>query len=209
VFFAHGGITTLGVNMLTLGLFGPLMTVGLWRLMRKVGADNTIGLGIACGVGGVGVYIIDALVLAAALADVATPTTTFVSVLFGFAPVQIPLAVLEAFISVKIVELLITRRVDLLPSTLSTLRKSSVPVGAMMFLILASNLSGCSYEGIDGTVFGTIAETAGRPPTDSMLDLSQGEVGLAMSILILFGLGFIAGRSWERLFSGGSDALPR
>ena len=67
----------------------------------------------------------------------------------------------------------------------------------------------CTYEGIDGTVFGVTAETAGRPPTDSILDLSQGEMGLAMTIIILFGLGFIAGRSWERLLLRGRDALPR
>ena len=77
-----------------------------------------------------------------------------------------------------------------------------------MFL-LSITLSGCDYEGIDGTVFGTTAETAGRPPTDSIIDFSQGEAGLAMSILILFGLGFVAGRGWERLLSEDNNALPR
>ena len=78
-----------------------------------------------------------------------------------------------------------------------------------MHVLLTFLVTGCSYEGIDGTVFGATAESAGRPPLYSMVDLSQGEVGLAMSILILFGLGFIAGRCWERLFGGGHDALPR
>ena len=58
-------------------------------------------------------------------------------------------------------------------------------------------------------MFGATAEGAGRPPTDSIVDLSQGELGLAMSIVILFGLGFVAGRIWERLFGAGRDALPR
>ena len=78
-----------------------------------------------------------------------------------------------------------------------------------MFVLIAMSLSGCAYEGIDGTVFGATAEAAGRAPQDSFVDLSQGELGLAMSIIILFGLGFLAGRSWERLFSRGRDALPR
>ena len=86
---------------------------------------------------------------------------------------------------------------------------------SVMAVLLSVGLSGCSYEGIDGTVFGAAAESAGRPPTDSMLDLSQGEMGLAMTIIILFGLDFIAGRSWERLWNGRQvsdevqDALPR
>ena len=70
-------------------------------------------------------------------------------------------------------------------------------------------LAGCTYEGIDGTVFGAVAESAGRPPMDSIFDMSQGEGGLAMSVLILFGLGFVAGRIWEKVFHGGSNALPR
>jgi cobalt/nickel transport system permease protein len=209
VFFAHGGLTTLGINTLSLGVFGPLVTIGIWKLLLRLGSNSAIGLGIACGVGGLSVYILDALVLAVALSDVVRPETTFVSVLIGFAPVQVPLAILESVVSVKIIQILLNRRVDLLPSTLSTLRKSSVPAGAVLFILFASNLSGCDYEGIDGTVFGATAETAGRPPTDSLIDFSQGELGLAMSILILFGLGFVAGRSWERLLSEEHDALPR
>ena len=209
VFFAHGGLTTLGVNTLTLGLLGPMVSIGLWAMFRKVGANNALGFAVVCGVGGLSVYIIDALALAAALANVASPSTTLISVLVGFAPVQFPLSVLEAVVSVKIVQLLASRRADLLPSSLTQLRGAKLPVHTMLLFLLTGTFSGCSYEGIDGTVFGATAEQAGRTPTDSLLDFSQGEMGLAMSILILFGLGFVAGRSWERLFCGEQDALKR
>ena len=210
VFFAHGGLTTLGVNTLTLGLLGPLVTVGLWSLATKVGARNALGLALACGIGGLGVYVTDALVLAAALSDAAAPVTTFTGVLLGFAPVQGPLAVLEAAASVGIVRLLATRRPDLIPSGLHALAKVPSSIAVVLVCgVLGSGLSGCGYEGIDGTVFGSTAEAAGRTPTDSLLDLSQGELGLAMTIVILFGLGFVAGRSWERTLGAGRDALPR
>ena len=215
VFFAHGGLTTLGINTLTLGLFGPLLTLGLWTLFRKLNADNAFGLAVACGVGGLGVYVIDALVLAMALADAATPVATFSAVLLGFAPVQVPLSGLEAVASVGIVRLLTTRRPDLLSATLEGLRRVPATVNRATAALLFFGLSGCDYEGIDGTVFGEAAASAGRPPTDSILDLSQGELGLAMSVVILFGLGFVAGRSWERILSGRPavdverDALPR
>ena len=209
VFFAHGGLTTLGVNLLTLGLLGPLTTVGLWALLRRLGADGALGLALACGVGGLSVYVADAAVLAAALSDVTAPATTFGAVLLGFAPVQVPLAALEAVASVGIVRLLAARRPDLLPNSLRRLGTVPAPVASAMVLLLVIGLSGCGYEGIDGTVFGATAEGAGRPPTESIVDLSQGETGLAMSILILFGLGFVAGRSWERGFGEGRDAPPR
>ena len=209
VFFAHGGLTTLGINTLSLGVFGPLVTIGIWKTLLRLGANSAVGLGIACGIGGLSVYILDALILAFALSETVHPTTTFMSVILGFAPVQVPLAILESVVSVKIIQILLNRRVDLLPRTLSTLKKSSIPVGAVILILFSSNLSGCDYEGIDGTVFGATAETAGRPPTDSLIDFSQGELGLAMSILILFGLGFVAGQSWERLLNEEHDALPR
>ena len=212
VFFAHGGLTTLGVNLLTLGLLGPLTTVGLWTLLRRLPGDGTVRLALACGVGGLSVYVADAMALALALSDVTAPTTTFGAVLLGFAPVQIPLAVLEAVASVGIVRLLATRRPDLLPNSLKRLKRfrtASAPALSAMLLLPMIGLSGCAYEGIDGTVFGATAERAGRPPTGSILDLSQGEVGLAMSILILFGMGFVMGRIWERALGGSRDAPPR
>ena len=210
VFFAHGGLTTLGINTLTLGLLGPSVTVGLWALLRGLGVSSGLGVGLACGLGGLSVYVADAGVLAMALADVTAPTTTFTTVLLGFAPVQVPLAVLEAVASVGMVRMLSRRRPDLLPGPLRGMRFPSMPdTPVALLLFLAVGLAGCSYEGIDGTVFGATAEGAGRPPTDSIVDLSQGEMGLAMTIVILFGLGFLAGRSWERLFGDVRDALPR
>lgn len=208
VFFAHGGLTTLGINMLSLGLFGPLITLGCWTVLKKVGLENTTAFGAACAIGGLGVYVIDAVVLSVALMDLAKPTTTFFSVLVGFAPVQVPLAILEAFVSVKIVQLLANRRPDLLPEHLSSMRTSSIPTAMILLIVMSSFVSGCTYEGIDGTIFGATAESAGRPPNDSIIDLSQGEFGLAMTIVILFGAGFVAGRTWEKLFSGGRDAFP-
>lgn len=209
VFFAHGGITTLGVNTLTLGLLGPAVTVGLWTALRRLGANGALGVALACGVGSLAVYIADAAVLAAALSNVSAPTTTFLTVVLGFSPVQLPLAILEAVASAGIVRLLAKRRPDLLPEPLQFGGSSSLTSAGMVFCLLAIGLSGCGYEGIDGTVFGATAEGAGRPAINPIIDLSTGEVGLAMSIIVLFGLGFTAGRSWERLFGGGDDAITR
>ena len=209
VFFAHGGLTTLGVNTLTLGLLGPLVTVGLRALLQRLGVDGALLLALACGAGSLSVYVADAAVLAVALSDAAAPATTFGAVLIGFAPVQVPLAVLEAVASVGIVRLLATRRPDLLPNSLRRSRTVSAPVAPVTPALLVIGLSGCAWEGIDGSVFGATAESAGRPPTGSILDLSQGEIGLAMSILILFGMGFVAGRAWEWVLGRGRDAPPR
>ena len=209
LFFAHGGLTTLGINTITLGLVGPLSTISIWIVISRLVPGNAIGLALACGVGGLVVYVADALVLALALADVADPMVTFTNVILGFSPVQIPLAFLESAVSVAIIRLLAIRRPDLLPASLRMSIKPKQPWAKIAIIITVFGLAGCSYQGIDGTVFGATAEAVGRTPTDSIMDLSQGEVGLAMSILILFGLGFISGRSWDRIFNRENDARSR
>lgn len=171
--------------------------------------QTPIGVALACGFGGLSVYVADACVLAIALADVASPLTTFVSVVLGFAPVQLPLAVLEAVVSAGLFRLLARRRPELLPSQLgmSAVRPEREGMAALLALPFVGPL-GCAYQGIDTSVFGATAAAAGHLPTDSLVDLSQGELGLGLSIVILFAFGFVAGRAWERLL-GGQDALPR
>ncbi|MEC8425639.1 MAG: energy-coupling factor ABC transporter permease [Myxococcota bacterium] len=208
LFFAHGGLTTLGVNTLTLGLLGPLIAVGVWGALQRLGAGNVYGLAAACLAGDLGVYLADALVLAAALSDAVRPSTTFAGVLVGFAPVQGPLALVEAVASVGIVRVLAGRRPDLLPASLRGLRTPTSTGASLLLVLLVTTLAGCGYEGIDGTVFGAVAESAGRPPTDSIVDFSQGEFGLAMTIIVLFGLGFVAGSSWQRLVTEERTASP-
>lgn len=152
VFFAHGGLTTLGINTLTLGVLGPLTAAGLWALLQRLGVANALGLALACGLADLSVYVADAAVLAAGLSDVAAPMTTFTAVLLGFAPVQAPLAVLEAIASVGIVRLLASRRPDLLPSPLRALRDTLAPSTSVLILLLAAAPLGCSHEDSDGTV---------------------------------------------------------
>ena len=209
VFFAHGGLTTLGVNTLALGWVGPLVALGAWNLLRRLGTPASFGLAVACGLGGLSVYVADAMVLAFALSDVAAPSSTFVGVFLGFAPVQIPLALLEGLASVAMIRLLAERRPDLLPDSLRSTGKSSKLAGSFLLVLIVVSLSGCDYKGIDESVFGMTATMAGRTPTQSLVDLSVGEFGQTLSIFVLLGLGFIAGRGWERMFGGGRDAFPR
>ena len=205
LFFAHGGVTTLGINTLSLAFFGPLATICLWSTISKFGLKSFWGLGAVCAVGGLSVYIFDALILSVALSNEVGITDTFWIVLMGFAPVQIPLVIVEAFVSVKIVQLLQKRRPDLLPSKLHFKKGAPVNVNTALLLVVVLFISGCTYKGIDETVFGATADDFGQPPVDSYFDFSQGEMGLATSILILFGFGFLCGISWERLFSGDND----
>ena len=99
----------------------------------------------------------DALVLALALAEVAGPMSTFIGVVVGFAPVQLPLVVLEAVASTSD---RLPRGEQTLPPSLRTLIQSKLPTASVMFVLIAVSLS------VRRTVCAT-AEAAGRAPQDS------------------------------------------
>ena len=44
ILLAHGGITTLGANVFSMGIFGPLCGVLIWNLMRKAGASIPVSM---------------------------------------------------------------------------------------------------------------------------------------------------------------------
>lgn len=202
LFFAHGGITTLGANLLTLGVVGPAAGLAVALMGRGLGLHPAVVVGVACAIGSLAVYLADAVLLAASLSSLAPPNETFTAVLLGFAPIQLPLAVLEGFIAVGICRLLDRRRSDLLPSSLRGISGLSQPQAlnlALLAVCVLLILPGCNYVPMDDAVFSASAESAGRPVRDILLDFSDGELGLAASLLIPFILGVVAGRSWERL----------
>jgi cobalt/nickel transport system permease protein len=212
VFFAHGGITTLGANTVTLGVVGPLAAVVLAAIGPMLRMPAAWIAGVACGLADLVVYAVDAGILAAAL-PTPSPLHTFGVVAAGFAPVQVPLALLEGVISFGLVRVLQRRRPDLLPGWLRPETGAAGTGGAgllpLAILLLATvPSSGCGYEGIDATVFGAVATEAGQPVTAPLLDASEGELGLATTILVLFTCGFACGRTYERVL-GGTSAPSR
>jgi len=199
VFFAHGGLTTLGVNTLSLGVVGPLAAIATARLAHACGLHYLFSVAIACFIGDLAVYVTDALVLALALSDSVAPLTTFRTVVAAFAPVQVPLAVLEGAIGLALIRMLAMHRPAYLPAWMRASLPVPTAVSLFLLLPLVGLLAGCGYAPIDDSVFSATAATGGQPPRPGLIDLSDGEVGLAGSIVVLFSCGFIAGRSWERL----------
>ena len=87
VFFAHGGLTTLGANVLTLGVIGPIMTLLVLSLLRRCKISGSLSIGIACFVGSISVYFADSLILSWSLAQKQYFFKTFQVVTLGFLPV--------------------------------------------------------------------------------------------------------------------------
>lgn len=206
--FGHGGLTTLGVNVLTLGLVGPAAASSAATLLGWIRLRGPLAVFLACALGHLAIYAVDAVALAAALAR-QQPFTHWLTVVgFGLAPVQLPLALLEGTASALLVGALARRRPALVPARLQ--HASAAPRGAgLPLLLLALGLLSAGpaageLPGADDVVFGGAVRMAGRA-ADAPIVGSEEEVGRSTFLVGGLVAGIVLGRGWARL----CGAAPR
>ncbi len=100
---AHGGLTTLGANVFSMGIVGPWAAYGAYALCRKLKAPQLVGVFFAMMLADLVTYLVTSVQLALAWPDpssgVAGSLAKFLSV---FAVTQIPLAIGEGILGVLI-----------------------------------------------------------------------------------------------------------
>lgn len=100
---AHGGITTLGANVVAMGVIGPWTAYGVWRLLR----GGTVALFAALALANLATYVTTALQLALAFPDPGSGFAGAAAKFLGlFAVTQLPLAVVEGLLGVLVFRLL-------------------------------------------------------------------------------------------------------
>ncbi|SCI83522.1 Energy-coupling factor transporter probable substrate-capture protein CbiM [uncultured Clostridium sp.] len=101
ILLAHGGLTTLGANVLSMGIVGPFIAYGIYKLFKKKNEDIAVFLG--CSLGNLMTYVITSIQLAMAFpatnGGVVAAAVKFLGV---FAITQVPLAIVEGIVSVII-----------------------------------------------------------------------------------------------------------
>lgn len=99
---AHGGLTTLGANSVSMAIVGPLVAWGIWSGLRpRVGVGVTVFL--AAALGDLATYVTTSLQLALAFPDPAGGfAASFIKFSSIFAITQIPLAISEGILTVLI-----------------------------------------------------------------------------------------------------------
>ncbi|MCL5270318.1 MAG: energy-coupling factor ABC transporter permease [bacterium] len=123
---AHGGLTTLGANTVAMGIAGPLLGWLFWRILRRR-APEGVAVFMATMAADLSTYFVTAVQLAAAYpareGGVGRSLVTFLGI---FAVTQIPLALIEGFLTVLIVRSLGRNA----PETLALLGVPETPSGA-------------------------------------------------------------------------------
>ncbi|WP_040159021.1 energy-coupling factor ABC transporter permease [Nigerium massiliense] len=104
---AHGGITTLGANVFSMGIVGPWAGYGVWVLARRLGASPAVGIFGAMFVADLSTYCMTSVQLAIAYPDLSSGFVgALVKFLGVFALTQIPLAIAEGLLGVLVLRYL-------------------------------------------------------------------------------------------------------
>ncbi len=115
LFLAHGGLTTLGANVFSMGIAGPLLAYGIYRGGMKVGLNIWVTVFLAAALADLFTYVVTSFQLA--LAFPAASGGIWASFLaFGtiFAITQVPLAIVEGVIIALVFKYIIAIRPDIL-----------------------------------------------------------------------------------------------
>lgn len=114
LFLAHGGLSTLGANVISMGVVGSLAGFIAFRMLRSARAN----LGVAGFVAGVvadwATYFSTSVVLALGLRGNDPFLPLLLKIAAAFIPTQLPLGILEGAITAGMVVLLYRKRPDLL-----------------------------------------------------------------------------------------------
>lgn len=104
---AHGGLTTLGANIFSMGVVGPLVAYWLYRGLKSAGASVAVAVFFAASLGDLSTYVTTSIQLALAFPDPVGGVIVSAEKFLGiFAITQVPLAVSEGLLTVVVMNLL-------------------------------------------------------------------------------------------------------
>ncbi len=112
---AHGGLTTLGANVFSMGIMGPVVGWFVWIVCKKIHVPIQAGVFLAVALSDLSTYVTTSVQLA--LAFPATGfTEAFLKFVSIFAVTQIPLAIAEGILAIFIFEFLMKYKNQILVS---------------------------------------------------------------------------------------------
>ncbi len=116
LFLAHGGVTTLGANVFSMGIAGPAVGFLIFKGAMKGGFNIYIAAFLAAASADLATYIVTSLQLALAFPAASGVMTSFKAFLLVFAVTQLPLAIIEGAVIALMFRYIIHTRSDVLVS---------------------------------------------------------------------------------------------
>ena len=114
LFFSHGGLSTWGADVVSMGVVGAFVGLGVFRLLRKA----KLGLGPSAFFAGMlsdwAIYLTTSVELSSGIRGDEPFWPLFSKIAVAFIPTQLPIGIVEGAMTAGMVGLLFKRRADLL-----------------------------------------------------------------------------------------------
>lgn len=115
LFLAHGGLSVLGANIVSMGIVGPLAGYTVYRLLRDTSLNIYLTVFVATALADMFTYITTSLELALAYpAETGGFASSFVLFMGIFAVTQVPLAIVEGIVLALVFKYIIDIKPDIL-----------------------------------------------------------------------------------------------
>ena len=124
---AHGGITTLGANCVSMGIVGPLVGWLIYKACLKANVNTKVSIFLTAFIADIMTYFVTSVELACAF-PVPNFGSAFAKFFIVFMPTQIPLGIAEGLLTVIIWNGLLAYKPELLEK-LHVINPKDIPTG--------------------------------------------------------------------------------
>ncbi len=117
ILLAHGGLSTLGANVFSMGIVGPIVAFAIYVSLSRARAPHSMSVFCAAALGDLATYVTTALQLANAWpSETGGVMASFLKFAGIFAVTQIPLAVIEGILTVVLVNVITAYSGEMIPA---------------------------------------------------------------------------------------------
>lgn len=114
---AHGGLTTLGANVFSMGIVGPVVAFCIFAALNKFKTPRSVGVFLAASLGDLATYVTTSFQLALAYPGEASGVSaSFMKFAGIFAITQVPLAIVEGILTVVLINIVLDYGKDIIPA---------------------------------------------------------------------------------------------
>ena len=202
---AHGGITTLGANVFSMGIAGPLLAYAVYKGMQRANLSMALSVFAAAFVADVFTYAVTSFQLALAYPSNGSIFASFYTFFIIFGITQIPLAIAEGILIVIFFDYLARTRPAVLEGKVRRIEKApnyravyALGIGFVAAIVAAAILlnPGAGFVGTDdqgGVIIDKITggftpwmETLWSPTEEQVYVLLAFQALLGISLIVYF-----------------------
>jgi cobalt/nickel transport system permease protein len=116
LFLAHGGLSTLGANTVSMGIIGPLVGYTMYRLLKNTSVSMYTTVFLVTAFADLSTYVVTSFQLALGAVHPATGNvvSSFIVFLGIFAITQIPIAIVEGIVLALVFKYIVQLKPDIL-----------------------------------------------------------------------------------------------